>query len=258
MTEPVVGALDLGGRRLVYRDFGGPGRWLLALHGHFAEGRAFAPLAAALSPRWRVIAPDQRGHGDSDIAGDYSRAGYVADALTLLDYLGVREAVALGHSLGGVNAYQLAAAHPDRVAALIVEDIGASVDVDTAFAAALVRTAPTREALYSALGGSARYLTDAFRDRGDHWGLAFDPNDMIVSQRALNGDHWNDWLASNCPALLIHGARSNELAAEHAAVMAAKRPNTELVTLDTGHVVHADAPDAFAATVRRFLDKLPS
>ncbi|WP_027344408.1 alpha/beta fold hydrolase [Hamadaea tsunoensis] len=257
MLEPAMGVLDVGGRRLAYRDFGGPGRFLLALHGHFAEGRTFAPLAEALFPRWRVVAPDQRGHGDSDPAGDYSRAGYVADAVALLDHLGVGTAAVLGHSLGGANAYQLAAAHPDRVSALVVEDIGALVDIDTTFTARLARSAPSREELYRALGGAARYLTDSFRDRGDHWGLAFDTEDTIASQRALSGDHWADWLASDCPALLVHGARSDELTAEHAAAMAAKRPRTRLVTLDTGHVVHADAPEAFAAVVRDFLDSQP-
>jgi esterase len=252
-----AGVLELEGRRLTFWDFGGSGPTVLALHGHFGEGRTFARLAAALGPDWRVVALDQRGHGDSDRAGDYSREGYLRDARALLDHLGVERAVVLGHSLGGVNAYQLAARNPDRVKALIIEDIGAVVDADQSFARRLTRRAPTRAALCEALGSSARYLTDAFRDRGDFWELAFDPADMVVSQRHLNGDHWADWLATDCPALLIHGTASDELTAEHADAMAARRPNTRLVTLPAGHVVHDDVPEAFAGAVRDFLQGLP-
>ncbi|MGW5126199.1 alpha/beta fold hydrolase [Streptomyces sp. NPDC004069] len=66
-------ALTVDGRTLSYVDFGGPGRPLLALHGHMSEGMSYADFAARLAPDWRVIAPDQRGHGDSDRAADYSR-----------------------------------------------------------------------------------------------------------------------------------------------------------------------------------------
>jgi hypothetical protein len=73
-------ALTIDGRTLSYVDFGGPGRRpLLALHGHMSEGMSYADLAARLAPDWRVIAPDQRGHGNSDRAAEYSREGYLAD-----------------------------------------------------------------------------------------------------------------------------------------------------------------------------------
>ena len=62
---PVRAELDLNGRRLSYLDFGGTGQPLLALHGHLDQGLMWSGLAAALAPGWRVIAPDQRGHGDS-------------------------------------------------------------------------------------------------------------------------------------------------------------------------------------------------
>lgn len=113
--------LDLDGRRLSFLDFGGLGQPLLALHGHFSEGQTFAHLARELAPDWRVIAPDQRGHGESDRPADYSRQGYIADAVAVLDHLGLGTAVVLGHSLGGVNAYQLAARYPERVLALVIE-----------------------------------------------------------------------------------------------------------------------------------------
>lgn len=77
----------------------------------------------------------------------------------------------LGHSLGGVNAYQYAARHADRVSALIVEDIGAVVDSDWSFTLRLPRQTPSRQELVSALGPVAVYLECCFRRAGDCWGV---------------------------------------------------------------------------------------
>ncbi|GHB54988.1 hypothetical protein GCM10010347_26090 [Streptomyces cirratus] len=254
--EPKRAAMMVTGRRLSYLDFGGPGRPLLALHGHFGEGRTFTRLAGELGPSWRVIAPDQRGHGRSDSPPDFCRTGYVEDAAAVLEHSGIDGAVVLGHSLGGVNAYQLAARVPGLVDALIVEDIGAEVDGDLSFGLSWPHRAATRAELLEGLGPSAGYLEGAVREYPDGWGLASDPKDMNASQHHLNGDHWKDWLASDCPALLIRGSRSVVLGAEHARDMAARRPRTRLVELPAGHTVHETVPVEFAATVSRFLGSL--
>ncbi|MEU6513669.1 alpha/beta hydrolase [Streptomyces sp. NPDC046978] len=254
--EPQRAATTAAGQRLSFLDFGGPGQLLLALHGHFGEGRTFTNLARELGDHWRIIAPDQRGHGYSDRPADFSRNGYIQDAASVLETLGLSNAVVLGHSLGGVNAYQLAARHPRLVRALIIEDIGAEVDDDLSFCLSWPHRAPTRSRLLEELGPSASYLTDAVREYPDGWGLAFSPQDMNASQRQLNGDHWNDWLASNCPALLIRGSRSSVLSAQHAKDMAARRPRSHLTELSTGHTVHETDPTGFATTVRDFLSSL--
>ncbi|MGJ5830094.1 alpha/beta fold hydrolase [Streptomyces ossamyceticus] len=244
----------VGGRKLSYLDFGGPGTPLLALHGHYNEASAFAPLAAALTPRWRVIALDQRGHGDSDRARTYERDAYVADLAAFHRQLAVGPVAVLGHSLGGVNAYQFAARHPDKVSALIVEDIGAVVDCDWSFTTRLPDVMPSREALVAALGTAAPYLECSFRRTERGWGFSFDTADTVASQKALGGDHWDDWTAVSCPTLLIRGTRSDELAAEHAAEMAARRAGgVRLAELPAGHVVHHDAPARFADEVTAFL-----
>ncbi|MFD5700858.1 alpha/beta fold hydrolase [Streptomyces lasiicapitis] len=256
MEEPTRRNVSIGGRRLSCLDFGGHGQPLLALHGHFGEGSTFTRLARELGPDWRVIAPDQRGHGESERAEDFSRDGYVSDAAAVLDHFGVTNTVVLGHSLGGVNAYQLAARHPRLVRALVVEDIGAETDDDLSFCLPWPDRAPTRAALMEALGGSARYVADAVREYADGWGLAFEPRDMVASQRQLNGDHWDDWLAGGCPALLVHGRHSNVLSSRHAKEMVERRARARLVELATGHTIHETDPAGFAAVVRDFLDDL--
>ncbi|MFJ7206708.1 alpha/beta fold hydrolase [Streptomyces sp. NPDC098789] len=253
---PLPGVVEVAGRALRYTDFGGPGEPLLALHAHFMEGRTFAGLARELAPRWRVIAPDQRGHGDSDRAPEYSREGYVADAAAVLEHLMLGPAVVLGHSLGGVNAYQLAARRPELVRAVVVEDVGAVVDDDLSFVLGWPRRADGREELLAGLGSAAGFLEDSVREYEDGWGLAFEAQDVVASGEAIRGDHWADWLAVRQPTLLVRGDRSTVLSAGHAREMAARRPGVRLVELPAGHGVHTEDPKGFTAAVAEFLARL--
>ena len=239
---------------LSYLDTGGRAQTLIALHALWMEAATYTRLAEALAPEWRVIALDQRGHGHSEHAPSYTREDYIGDVAALLEHLEVDKAVLLGNSLGGVNAYQFAARHPERVEALVIEDIGAAPDADASFVLAWEGTFPTREGLEEHIGQRLLpYLTDSFRSTPNGWRLAFEPREMLESQRQLNGDHWADWLATQCPALLIRGRESRITTQNQLAEMAARRPNTRLVTLDGGHVVHMDNPNGFANTVREFL-----
>ena len=201
----------------------------------------------------------QRGHGYSDHPPTYTRADYIYDIEALFEHLGLKEAVVLGNSLGGVNAYQFAARHPDQVKALIIEDVGVEVSTDISFALPWAGPFASREALVERIGPRlAPYLEDSFRHNRRGWHLAFDPQDMVVSQSFLNGDHWKDWLATTCPALVIRGSDSKVTDADQMEEMAARRPNTSLRTLGGGHVVHVDNPVGFTEAVKTFLVSCPS
>jgi esterase len=245
------------GLTLSYLDPGGDGRVLIALHAHFMEAATFAPLAVALAPEWRVVALDQRGHGDSDHAPTYTRDDYIADLEAFLEHLGVSDVVLLGNSLGGVNAYQHAARHPRKVRGLIVEDIGAEVWDDLSFVLAWEGCFPTREALVERVGPRfLPYLKDSFRQTPAGWCLAFDPDDIVASGKCLAGDHWLDWLATGCPALLVRGRDSRVTTQAAVEEMTSRRANTTLKVLDGGHAVHVDNPDGFANVVNEFLQGL--
>jgi len=245
------------GLALSYLDAGGDGQVLIALHAHFMEGATFTRLAKQLAPKWRVVALDQRGHGYSDHARTYTRDDYVSDLEGLVKHLGIKETVLLGNSLGGVNAYQFAARHPEKVSGLIIEDIGAEVYDDLSFVLAFDGIFPSRQKLIAHVGPKfLPYLRDSFRETAAGWTLAFEPRDIVESGKCLAGDHWQDWLATECPTLLIRGHDSK--VTTHAAVtqMASRRLNTQLKTIDGGHVAHVDNPAAFATAVKQFLQKL--
>ncbi|MFF1412877.1 alpha/beta fold hydrolase [Streptomyces sp. NPDC058289] len=256
--------LKIDDRTLSYLDFGGPGRPLLALHGALSEGAHFTALAADLGEQWRVIAPDQRGHGDSDLASEYSRAGYTADAAALLEHLAPGSPVpVVGFSLGGVNAYYLAAARPDLVSALINIDAPVETPLQDGpsfwdFLHDLPYTAPTREELLAALGPLAEGTGPFLRPLpdGSGWRLPFSPQATLCTLAGDDGSRWDSWLASSCPALLVHGLRSDVLSRKQAGEMVAHRPNTLYAGLDTEHYVPFQDPKGLAEAVRGFLATL--
>lgn len=241
-----------------YLDSGGDGPIIIALHAHWMEGVTFVSLATALAPQWRVVALDQRGHGNSDHAATYTRDDYLSDLTAFLAHLNVKQpAVLLGNSLGGVNAYHFAARHPDLVRALIVEDIGAEIWDDISFSLQWEGTFKTREELEQCIGSRLLpYLLDSFRQIDGGWRLAFNPQEMVMSVNSIRGNHWKEWLATDCPVLLIRGQDSLVTTQAHFEEMALKRPNTRLRVLEGGHVVHIDNPKGFAEVVRAFLQEL--
>jgi esterase len=82
------------------------------------------------------------------------------------------------------------------------------------------------------------YLLDSFRETPAGWTLAFEPSEIVKSGRCLSSDHWQDWLATDCPALLIRGRDSRVTTQAAVERMTSRRPNTILNVIDGGHVVH--------------------
>ena len=98
---------------------------ILALHGLASSANWYERLAARLSVKHRIIAPDQRGHGQTTQAPTgYDWQTLAADAIRVLDHLGLEQAAVLGHSWGGNVAINVAARFPERVSRLVMIDGG--------------------------------------------------------------------------------------------------------------------------------------
>ncbi|MDT0265674.1 alpha/beta hydrolase [Streptomyces sp. DSM 44915] len=263
------GMVVVEGRRVPVLDSGGaPGLpVLVALHGTFGRGAVFERLARDLAGLVRLVAPDQRGHGWSEPVSDgYGRAAFVADAAALVRALDAGPVVLLGHSLGGITAYQLAARQPELVSALIVEDVGPvmrspEVAHPTLDVRGWPRSAPTRAELGDLIRArgvpDAGYFLRSAVPAEDGWRLLFDWDVMMAVQAGGVGDWSADWRGSRCPALLLRGTESTLLPAALANRMVAERPGTTRVDFPgAGHWVHDDAPTELAAAVTEFLRAL--
>ena len=95
-------------------------RPLLLLHGVSRRRATFSPLLPWLLPRFRVHAYDHRGHGASGRGAGYAVRDYAADGVRVVDAIG--RPVLYGHSLGALVAILVAAARPDSVAGIVLED----------------------------------------------------------------------------------------------------------------------------------------
>ena len=115
----------VGDLTLRYLDWGGDGPLVLALHGLASSAHWYQRVARRLKENYRVIAPDQRGHGQTTQAtSGYDWQTLASDAIGLLDQLGSEQAIVLGHSWGGHVASNVAARFPDRVSHLVMIDGG--------------------------------------------------------------------------------------------------------------------------------------
>ena len=251
-------SFDNKGVTLSYLDQGGDGIPIVALHAYWMEAGTYTALAEALAPDYRVIALDQRGHGQSDKPFPLTWELFIADLSAFLQHLGLtRNTILVGNSVGGTVAFRYAARNPGAVKAMVIEESTAVADGDLNFMRDWAGVYPSKKALLEKIGERLAWSVEpSFRETPQGWTLAFSPTRLADAQLGLNGDFWSDWCASECPVLLVRGSESRAVDGKILEEMAQKRPNTLLRTFKAGHVVHHDAPVAFAETVRQFLDTM--
>jgi pimeloyl-ACP methyl ester carboxylesterase len=120
--------IDLKGVALEVEDHG-EGVPVVLLHGFPFSSEMWIPIRLAVEQMARLITPDLRGFGGSDAPqGDYGMETLAGDVLALVDRLGLEHLVLGGHSMGGYVALRFAAAHPERLAGLILVNTRASAD----------------------------------------------------------------------------------------------------------------------------------
>ena len=125
MNQPTELWADVGDLRMRYLDWGGDGPPVVALHGLASSCHWYDLIAPLLSKGFRIVAPDQRGHGETtQLTSGYDWATLSLDVTGLMDRLGIRQAAVLGHSWGGHVASALAAYQPERVSRLVMIDGG--------------------------------------------------------------------------------------------------------------------------------------
>src|ERR671917_2983136 len=119
-ADRVPGEVELA----IWRSGSGPDP-VICLHGITAHHRAFNALARHLGPSRGVVGVDLRGRGDSGKSESvYGLEAHASDVIRVLDHLGLKRAVIVGHSMGGFVALETALSYPERVRALVLLDGG--------------------------------------------------------------------------------------------------------------------------------------
>ena len=251
------------GIRLAYVEAGDPnGEPLLLLHGFTDSSRSFSPMVPYLS-RYRLLIPDQRGHGASDAPECcYGSSQFAYDARLFLDALGVKRAAVVGHSLGSMVAISLAADQPDRVSKIVLIGSTALVPVKRG------------DWLYDNVAAMTGRLDPSTQFAKD-WHPANQPtkvdptfanavNDEILRippyvwrgvMRELSyvpvGRHAADVKA---PVLVLSGGKDVLFPTEHHQSLLKAFPHSEAqVFPELGHNPNWEQPEAVASAIDRFL-----
>jgi len=277
-SRTVPGADGLSLRLLEWSD---DGVAFLMLHGFGNEAHIWDDLAPVLAPHYRVLALDQRGHGDSgaDAEGRYDHESMARDVEAVCEALGLSRLVLCGHSMGGRVAMRFAGRNPEKLAGLVVVDAGPELDqrgvsritteaerqepvFDSVeqYAALLARNYPAARA-----GAIARMARHELRERPDG---RFEPKlrlDLAALRAARNPEEaeryakqeseilWGVLEELPCPALVVRGAASDVLSPETADRMEAALPKGQLAVVgQAAHSVMVDNPDGFEAAIVRF------
>lgn len=270
--------LELHGDRVAYEDSGDGDEVLLLIHGMAGSSHTWRNVIPALSKRYRVIAPDLLGHGDSDKPrSDYSLGAFAVWLRDLLDGLGVRRCTVVGQSLGGGVAMQFVYQHPDYCTRLVLIDSG-GLGPDVGWTLRLL-SAPGAELLlpvlapppvvaagnrirgwFSAAGiqsprGAEMWsaytsLSDAATRRAFSRTLRSVVDHRGQSVSALNRLH----MTSELPTLVIWGDHDKIIPVEHGYAVAELRPATRLEVLPgVGHFPHVERPNDVVDLLEDFI-----
>lgn len=252
---------------------------LCFVHGIAGSSSTWTPVMSRLSDRYRVIAPDLLGHGESaKPRGDYSLGAYASGVRDLLAILGHERATFIGHSLGGGIAMQLAYQFPDLCERLVLtcsgglgKEVHPLLRVIAAPGSEYVLPVVLTSRVHGAAGAVGRFL-GKFGLRGDPllgeiWASYTRLTDArtqrafvhtiravidVAGQRVSARDRL--YLASEVPTLIMWGDRDAVIPVAHAHVAHELMPHSRLeIITGAGHFVPIEQPDLVAGLLRDFL-----
>ncbi|HVM99493.1 MAG TPA: alpha/beta hydrolase [Caulobacteraceae bacterium] len=267
--------IELRGLRFHYRDWpsaraGAPD--LVLLHGFTGHARSWDAFAEAMTDRYRVLALDQRGHGESAWAAPdkYGVVEMTDDLAAFVRALRLERFTLLGLSMGGNVAIHYAGRRPPELSGLVIVDIAPEIvpagaariqtgvrakDVfesrEEAFAAARAANSVPPEAHHR-----HRVSYSLMRIEDGRWTYRYDRalrSPATVRARDPEAG-WRAVANIAVPTLLVRGENSDVLSPELAKRMLDANSNIRLTTVaGSGHSVPLDAPDGFLAACREFL-----
>ena len=247
-----------GGVRLAVRDSGGDATTAVLLHGLGAPQRSWDRVAPLLARHLRVVTYDQRGHGASAAASNYSLDAFLADLRTVRDALALEHPLLVGHSFGGLLAVEHAATHPG-CAGVVGVDGGPKVE----------RPPVGWEEVQAQLDRPvSRLLSRVVTAARMGARLSFAELRRVADEAAEREDHLEEAYARlTCPMLLVLAGKADPvphgetmLAAVNTAATRLQQlhPEVKLGRLACGHAIPLERPRELADLIISFAESLPA
>ena len=234
---------------------------VLFLHGITDSWFSFSLVLDRLPPGIRAIVPSQRGHGDSERPTCcYAVADFAADAVALLDALGVARADVVGHSMGSIVAQRVAIDWPERVSRLVLIGSAASVATETGWAfEAMVQTLTDPvppdfihefQASTVAVPPPAPFFAGIVHESGKLPARVW--KDALGGLLAEEARH--DLTGIVAPTLVVWGSKDVFFPREEQDALVRAIPDARLLVYEeTGHSPNWERPDRFVQDVVAFL-----
>lgn len=278
-SHRVRGSHDLELHVLEWSSEGVP---LVLLHGHGNEAHLWDDFVPAVSEHYRVLAVDQRGHGDSDWdpEGRYGADAMADDLEAILAHFEIDRFVLVGFSMGGRVSMEFAARSPERLAGLVLVDIAPELDA-RGIARIGHEMSTQRAPVFTSVDEYARMLSLNYpagrpaalqrmaeyglREREDGlFELKMDPNlrgdrpndpESREQEERFIARQWEALAKLECPTLVVRGAASDILAPDTADRMVEDvlQNGTLAVVPQAAHSVATDNPEGFEAAVCAFV-----
>jgi esterase len=259
----------VNGLRIHYLDWGGANLPpFLMLHGIGRVAHSFDHIAPTFAGRYHVIAMDMRGHGDSGWSpeGAYLVEDYVKDVEGLVNQLNLTGLTLLGNSTGGRVVQVYAGLHPDRVARLVVEDVGPerTNEIASGFARRVEQEDKgwaSEDELVASLTRGGGKVSEALQRNYAHFGSKRRDDGRIVWKRDPNlvkgfvpTELWRFVREIKCPTIYILGGASNIVPPETQLELQQILPSVRIVSMPgLGHYPHLENPDEYLKIVDKFL-----
>jgi pimeloyl-ACP methyl ester carboxylesterase len=280
IDPPAARRVEINGLGLQYLEWGRPeAPPIVLLHGGGQSAHTWDPCCLIFARRYRCLALDQRGHGDSDWspAGAYEIQDHVRDIAGFVDRLALHGPIMVGMSMGGINATAYAVQYASRLRALVSVDVGPDVQFepvqrlmqglgayrhfespdDAAERLSRLGARRAKSLLKDTLSRNLRQESEG------SWTWKYDPRtllglsaeDILAPRKPL----WGVLCRITCPVLVVRGGDSEIFSKADAAEFARRLPRGTCATVSNArHSVQTDNPSGLAEVIMAFDDGLHS